>query len=270
MLITILYFWLTFLPQDQRAQLAAARDKVAGLKHVGKWILGEKVYQSWESGSESSRPYLWLCGALGTGKTILTSTVIQHLAIANSGGLAYFFCSESSSQGPQNPLSILRSILRQLANTETGLHTLKTELQSRKIGINSQNGRWRLDMTPDEDDVKSLIVSLVEAVENQTFLIIDALDELGDCEILLLHLEEIGRACKGRCRFFASSRPGPERQFASLDITWSKIDIRDKTRLDIEQYIDRMIYLHISNKRGMTPVLEDKIRRRLKNGAKGV
>ncbi|KAH7319501.1 hypothetical protein BKA65DRAFT_599550 [Rhexocercosporidium sp. MPI-PUGE-AT-0058] len=258
--------WISL--SDQRAQQTAAQNKVGHFHDAGEWIVSEDAFQNWQSCSGSSKPRIWLCGALGTGKTIVTSTVIRHIVRSHRGGLAYFFCSKTSSQGAQDPPSILRSILWQLAGAAT--HVLKSELRRSGIGVEDQSGCWRFSDTLDEDEVKSFIVVLIKEFQNKTFLVIDALDELEDCEILLLNLEEIERACKGRCRLFVSSRPGPERQFANLDLTWTRIEIEDKTVRDIERYVNRLTQLRLTNKRGMTTDLEAKIRHRLKNGAKGV
>ncbi|BAE62651.1 unnamed protein product [Aspergillus oryzae RIB40] len=48
------------------------------IRGTGEWIFSDHTYVTWEKG-QSSRPILAIAGGEGTGKSVLTSTIIKHL-----------------------------------------------------------------------------------------------------------------------------------------------------------------------------------------------
>lgn len=64
--------WLS--PPDTSTNVNAAKEKRH--KGTGAWFLASDAFLEWKSGL---RRYLWLHGLAGCGKTVLTSTVLDHL-----------------------------------------------------------------------------------------------------------------------------------------------------------------------------------------------
>ncbi|KAH8432790.1 uncharacterized protein LDX57_010417 [Aspergillus melleus] len=65
--------------------------------HTTEWIVDNPAFKAWLGGSASS--VLWLTGKIGCGKTLVSSTVIQHLKSITQGTqciVAHFFYSHSN------------------------------------------------------------------------------------------------------------------------------------------------------------------------------
>lgn len=79
--------WLS--PSDPSTNLNAAKEK----RHegTGDWFINSDAFSEWKSGS---RRHLWLHGLAGCGKTVLTSTILDHLRSAPADSfvcLDFFF-----------------------------------------------------------------------------------------------------------------------------------------------------------------------------------
>ncbi|KAF5663309.1 ankyrin 1 [Fusarium circinatum] len=91
--------------------------------NFGQWLLQHEAYRHWCESSSSST--LWIHGITGSGKTNLFSVIVDSLRATRasqpeSTPFAYFYCIESDSEPERSSADgILRSILRQLAITET-------------------------------------------------------------------------------------------------------------------------------------------------------
>ncbi|VUC34090.1 unnamed protein product [Clonostachys rosea] len=105
-------------------------------KGTGDWILQSEAFQQWQA-SESSAITL-LYGAPGAGKTFLTSRVIDHVEKSpDLEGFAYFYCKRDEEERSQ-PVSILRSLVRQLSSAFERPKEIHQEVQALKTKIEEQ------------------------------------------------------------------------------------------------------------------------------------
>jgi len=93
--------------EDFHAGVANSRAK-----DTGGWLLESNEFRNWEE-----KPGVLPCkGSPGSGKTVLSSLVVNHLRQYRIEGVAivkiYYNCSD-----PQTANSIIRSVLRQLVCT---------------------------------------------------------------------------------------------------------------------------------------------------------
>lgn len=120
---------------------------------------------------------MWLHGISGCGKTVLCSTVLEHLRqeyshVSNVTVLHFFFDFQDDRK--QHPDDLLRSTLEQLAAADVGAtQTLQTLFRS------CSDGR-------DQPTRAQLLSACVEAASafERLFLVIDALDECQQSEYL--------------------------------------------------------------------------------------
>ncbi|KAJ5472059.1 PfsNACHT and ankyrin domain protein [Penicillium diatomitis] len=77
---------------------------------TGAWLLEDPIFWSWYSGSCR---HMWLYRLAGSGKTILSITVLDHLAMGNNGPILKFFFDFSNTK-KQTYESMLRSLIFQL------------------------------------------------------------------------------------------------------------------------------------------------------------
>ncbi|KAF5566205.1 ankyrin repeat [Fusarium phyllophilum] len=134
---------------------------------TGHWLLNSSQYLTWKSQKDS---FLWLNGNSGTGKTVLSSTVIED--IRNSlpelydSALLYFYITFTDKR-KQSLEAILASLISQLYyNCQKSRHSI--------ISLYSQCGSGRSE--PNTEELKSTFREML-SLAGEVFIVIDALDE---------------------------------------------------------------------------------------------
>ncbi|KAL6825226.1 hypothetical protein V8C40DRAFT_245837 [Trichoderma camerunense] len=212
--------------------------KESRIEGTGDWLINHEGLHDWLA-IPSSSTLLCLKGTVGTGKTYLTSRVIDHIkqtleTSAHDEGFAFFYCNRS---GPSmlDPLVVLRSFVRQLSYKAYRYNHIQTSV-IQKCQLAKQEGR---DLS--FEDCKALILGSLNLYPKTT-LILDALDE---SEVSTYNLAEIlvdlmERATKP-VKVFISSRPGREYLKAFEDkciITINSNNQKD----DIEKFLRKTLY----------------------------
>lgn len=110
----------------------------------------------------------------GTGKTYLTSRVIDEIrdtlkSNPNHEGLAFFYCNRNETER-QEPLSVLRSFVRQLSTIANDEDSIQKNL--RQLYLQTRLRASELSM----DVCKSLLLEFINLYPKTTF-VLDALDE---------------------------------------------------------------------------------------------
>ncbi|UKZ56065.1 hypothetical protein TrVGV298_009891 [Trichoderma virens] len=148
-----------------------------------EWILSRSEYEQWRDGD--GLQILWLFGAPGIGKTVISCFLIENLqkqeALQPSTILIYHFC-DYKDDGPRNSaLGIIRCILQQLLKKQPDLFRwIKTEYQHRHEILslsNSLDGLWAV-----------LLQLLQKCNSKNIYILIDALDE---CDKTCIHLLDL-------------------------------------------------------------------------------
>lgn len=185
--------WLS--PPDPSTNANHART----LRHegTGAWLLENPVFQSWHSGSPL---HLWLHGLAGSGKTVLSSTVLDYLAKGNDRLILSFFFDFSDTK-KQTLDGMLRSLAFQLCQGEAGSTThLDASFQAH------QNGSHQPVI-----GVLSDIVSKMLVVQRKVSIVLDALDESKTREAVLLWIKDVvSRPELGHIQLLCTSRPESE------------------------------------------------------------
>ena len=173
---------------------------------TGKWILNHEEFRVWEQ--KKSSVLFWLQGDPGTGKTYLTSSVIDHIRAQVTNppkdeGFAFFYCDRDDPPRTK-PLSVLQSFVRQLSTTASNPGAIQIKLQeackeARESGTDFRLGRCK----------EQIQASL--NIYQRTTLVIDAMDE---CDRHLRYqlidaLNEFLMDSKKPVKIFISSRPDP-------------------------------------------------------------
>lgn len=153
--------WRWLCPPDPSTNANHAR----ALRHdgTGAWLLESLVFQSWYSGSLR---HLWLYGIAGCGKTILSATVLDHLAKGNNGLILSFFFDFSDTT-KQTLDGMLRSLAFQLYQGGAASAIHLDALYQAHLNGSSQPATGALSVT----------VSNMLKVQTRVSIILDALDE---------------------------------------------------------------------------------------------
>ncbi|KAF5655423.1 ankyrin protein [Fusarium sp. NRRL 25303] len=212
--------------------------------NFGQWLLKHEAYKRWCESSSSST--FWIHGITGSGKTNLFSVIVDSLRATwasqpESTPFAYFYCLKSESEPERSSADgILRSILRQLAITETQsdvrdffysdfqrrsrsalLQGLDLPKLSRKECVD------RIVQVANEDPI-TILVDGVEQVENES------------CDILFQCLSDIISRAENVVKVLITSRNSLD-ILSSLPTAKEIIVTADLVHDDMAQFITQKI-----------------------------
>ncbi|KAI4250306.1 MAG: hypothetical protein L6R42_008766, partial [Xanthoria sp. 1 TBL-2021] len=239
------------------------------VKGTGSWLQKEPLFTTW---TEQKVPILWVFGGPGSGKSHLSTWIIQHLLrlygenhVETSGvSIAYFYIRENEQQ-LREPNTVLKTLAWQIAERDPIFKKHAADVCSSKRNIISVEQTW-----------VNLFVAFYQSIANadrSALLVVDGLDEapravrstlLGLFKGLLsdnaggprphIQVAVIGRiTLKGDMDF--------EREERFIEVS------REKNQEDLDRYIeDRLSTLNIIKRLGELDKLE--ARKPLKKQAK--
>ncbi|KAH0595471.1 hypothetical protein MHUMG1_06646 [Metarhizium humberi] len=233
------------------------------LRHegTGAWLLGNPVFREWCSGS---RRHLWLNGFAGCGKTVLSTTVLDHLMKGNDRLILSFFFdfSDNTKQTLDGMLRSLASQLYQGGAGSAGL--LDASLQAH------QDGRDQPATTTLEDVVCKML-----AAQKKASIILDALDESTTRRKLLLWIKDIvSRPQLSDIQLICTARPETEfiREIPLLIGEENCLTLdKESVNADIRSYVAAQLSQRPDfRNKSLSPDLLEKIRIKVGDGADGM
>ena len=165
------------------------------------WLLDDPRYLEWINGSEKA--LLWVTGAPGSGKTVLSSFIIDHIESTKSPRNVGFFFADDSSTSQRSAVMLLRGLLYQILNRNPSLfkHAQVYWKRTAERAFEELGLLWRICTACFDGPL----------LENAVF-VLDALDECAapDCEHLLTWITRYHKnrpAGLTQVKFFLTSRP---------------------------------------------------------------
>jgi hypothetical protein len=143
--------------------------KVSRSKHepdTAKWIFTIEDFTNWKDNLGES---LWIHGIPGAGKTILCSTIIDHVSQHVEGdpsNCVVYFYFDFADNKKQTVANLLKSVVYQLIAPEEAIPESAANLYTKCNGLQQ----------PNLDELVGVVIAEVSRA-GRTFLIIDALDE---------------------------------------------------------------------------------------------
>ncbi|KAA6411304.1 MAG: hypothetical protein FRX48_04584 [Lasallia pustulata] len=179
-------------PDPSTNQIRASRSRQAD---TGLWFLQSETFTYWKASSA----LFWLHGKAGCGKTVLSSAIInavlQEPQSKSEIAMAYFYF-DFNDVAKQKSDKMIRSLITQLSR------------QSKKK-LNKLEALFSFfDNGERQPDVEKLLIVLKEVVEgfDETYIVLDALDECSDREELLERMGEIQGWKLRQLRMLVTSR----------------------------------------------------------------
>ncbi|GAB1311782.1 NACHT domain-containing protein [Madurella fahalii] len=156
---------------------------------TGTWLIQDAKFQSWKTTSNS---VLWIQAASGSGKTVLCSTLIDHLAercvTRPTDAIAYFYFDLTNKSTSQDHSRFLRSLVEQLSAQQHHQDDTAVPPALRKLYAKNLEGTRQ----PTEADlIDTLRAIIVEAFPTSCYLVIDAVDEVKEKPKLLSLLDQV-------------------------------------------------------------------------------
>jgi len=217
------------------ANKSQGNHKKARKKHqasTGEWFVRSEAFTRWISSPKSS---LWLYGKAGSGKTILCSTVIEHV-LEKKQSSPHFHCAYFyfDFQSKWNVDDMLRSAVAQLCRSIGEL-----PLRLRQLYQECRHGQQ-----PFTSSLIEIILLLLANSSAQTFLVIDALDECGaesERVDLLETLEVLVKDSKV-LRLFVTSRKEKDIERSLEPLFDGTIGLEENViQSDIDRYVRSML-----------------------------
>ena len=233
----------------------------------GRWFLDDAQVTSWMDWDPGCRS-LWLRGGMGTGKSSLTSILIEKLVRSPDGIIAFFYCSRKIDEKAQKSMrrdnvdNVLRSLIAQSAVSTDG-GSVSDDVKKR---YTRDKRRVLSGFALGSNDCQLILSELILRQPDTHFTVaIDALDECEDYDALLTLLNSVSSA--RNVRFFFSSR---------LDVRVDNIFKNAKAITILSQNygdIERFLNLEIPRRRdgcGITDPQVDKLKDILLSRANGM
>ena len=230
------------------------------------WIFHEDAFVDWESAMGG---LLWVHGIPGAGKTVLSSTIIDHLETAIAGGgnpgtkrLAYYYFDFADSR-KHSVADMLKSVIYQLLCTTSG---------ESEAAVALYNSMCEGTEEPTVEELLGVLTAEV-ALTDVTYLVIDALDECpgprGERQLLFkgfLNNEKL----PGNLKVLVTSRKEPDIEAALESILAHMICIQSfKVDRDVRVYVKGEIERDATLKRWQ-PTLKKEILDGIVLGAHGM
>ncbi|OAP62379.1 hypothetical protein AYL99_04582 [Fonsecaea erecta] len=196
----------------------------------GQWLLNHELFRQWYQ-SIGNR-ILWIVGPPGSGKTVLSTSIIEHIEneqhADGSKPVAFFYCSQNSQQN-RTTISILATLIAQIIAQFEDLPEVVLEAYNKS----TKCARPRLSMA---DQPLLLIKSLCDLL-GELYVLIDGLDEAESPEDVLQNILAItGSSAKIRILILSRDLPRLTKQLESYPHSILRIKSRD-TRADIDLFV---------------------------------
>ncbi|KAK8130587.1 hypothetical protein PG999_002967 [Apiospora kogelbergensis] len=216
--------------------------------NTGDWILQDERFGQWKAAGGNQ--LLWIYGIPGAGKTILCSSIIDHVQkhcarpgpgdAASKPTRAVYFYFDFSDRNKQSLRALLESVALQLVSDGEGmslLRILSLYVSETATSLFESKNQGRLAPSPEE--LLDLIIAEVLRTE-VTFLVIDALDECPEPERRVLFDQLLARMLQANIRILITSRKVPDIEHAISSVDSHSICIQDSI-------VDTDIRTHISS-----------------------
>lgn len=205
-----------------------------------EWLFSHETYKSW-AGCDRERGLLWIKGKPGSGKSTLLRYAIDHVLetpdIDDGALILSFFFHGRGAELEKTPLGLFQSLFYQLLRrVPDSLTDLVADFQ-----------QWHDTSKPDEErkwhlaELKRFFKSSLRKVleSRSVWLLIDALDEIGQTETTMSLVTEFKSLLKGLPKTGLQFRVCFTcRQYPVLDIAYPfEICLENENGPDISIYV---------------------------------
>ncbi|KAH7329590.1 hypothetical protein B0I35DRAFT_420512 [Stachybotrys elegans] len=139
-------------------------------KDPGRWLLDNGQFRTWLDSQSQSKPFLWLSGMPGSGKTILASVIVDAVKDMPKAEVLFFYCKHKE-EGRDSFIGVARALLVQMLGQRPYLLSLLYEKASTDSSV----------VLKSEAAAKDLM-KLGFCSYKQLYIILDGLDECDEVE----------------------------------------------------------------------------------------
>lgn len=186
-------------PRDDKARIEAVKGGL--LEDSYRWILEHSEFQKWLN-DESSR-VLWIRGDPGKGKTMLICGIVDELNKTDAQ-LSYFFC-QASDERINSATAVLRGLIYLIVDEQPPLLS-HVQKKYKHVGdaLFKDVNAWSA--------LSDIFLNMLKDISQQTYIVIDALDECVTDLAKLLDFITTKSAVFSHVKWIVSSRNWPDIQ----------------------------------------------------------
>ncbi|KAJ7207919.1 hypothetical protein GGX14DRAFT_543496 [Mycena pura] len=212
--------WLKFPPSMVEKQHETQKFRHGA---TGSWFLDSRKFMEWTN----NQGVLWLKGNSGTGKSVLSSTVIQKLfadKLQTRVAIAYFYF-DFRAKKKQDVEIMLRAIILQLSAQSPEPYAALDQ------HYELSQGR----ILPTYQDLLDVLQKLLLEL-GHTYIILDALDECNDDELLLVFISSLRGWTQSPLHLLVASQPRESLAEAFEDVPQVSLELESTVR-DITVFV---------------------------------
>ncbi|THW56385.1 hypothetical protein D6D19_10616 [Aureobasidium pullulans] len=198
---------------------------------TGLWFIHGDAFKQWKQHSNS---FLWLHGIPGCGKTVLSSTIIEHLKRGTNVGVLLYFYFDFNHTNKQTLDNVLRSLIKQL---------YRKRPDARKPLDQSWVSHSEGSQQPSTSSLQSVLQAMLNMID-KVCIVLDALDESTPRCDLLAWLQTLVTNKSAACQLLVTARR--EEDIKSALQSWTHLEDRiaiqqSDVDTDIEVYVTHEI-----------------------------
>ena len=251
-----IFKWLSPIDPSENHNDACSKHEPS----TGGWLIESKAFQSWIDDEDE---VLWLHGIPGSGKSILCSTIIEHVKDmceqASGFGYAYYYFDFKES-AKQNVENLYRSLLAQLSSQQ---EFVPPEVQDLYETAQTQS------YTPKLEKIMRTLLAVLKQFD-RAFILIDALDECSERALLMQHIQNLVKVKAKNWNLLLTSRREQDIETELEGTVTRNVGIQTgDTSQDVRTLIRSRLRQDLRLRRRPTAVKE-KIERTLEEGACGM
>ncbi|KAJ7465570.1 ankyrin repeat-containing domain protein [Mycena latifolia] len=180
----------------QPANVAISERDAANRRHpeTGKWLLERAEFRGWIYAPHS---LLWVHGISGSGKTVLSSTIIGALR-ARREPLAFFYF-DTNNPGQHTVTQLLCSLVSQLS--------VQADFPDKTLNQLWETHAKGQHLPSDPVLISAALIPILTEFTRPVYIVLDALDECSEINKLLKFLTQILEAVPSTVHLLLTSRP---------------------------------------------------------------
>ncbi|KAH9007447.1 hypothetical protein EDB84DRAFT_219794 [Lactarius hengduanensis] len=227
-----------FSPPDPSVNYNTARE--AHQEGTAAWLFEGSSFKEWELVGS----LLWIHGKPGSGKSVLSSAIINHVISSRNAGdtLAYFFFDFRDKEKKQDSRNFVTSLLIQLSAHSN---------HCSKIIFNIYSDHGKGVQQPSIGVLIDCLKEMLKVVAQQpVYIIIDALDECPNISgmptpraVLLDLLEDLLGLCIPNLHICVTSRPEIDIKIVLEPLVYSAVSLHEESgqKKDISDYVNTVV-----------------------------
>ncbi|KAI1358173.1 hypothetical protein F5Y08DRAFT_351165 [Xylaria arbuscula] len=196
---------LSWLPCSDQQRFYNAASELRRSDETGNWFISDYI-KEWK---QSNGSLLWLHAGAGSGKTVLTSKVVDYIENDKDSLIAYYYFSFQHRENhnlQDFKSALLVQLVKQLSQKT---HCTNSNLHFMPASFMDLRNKYHPSRSPKKNDLDTTLKKIVKE-SPRAYIVIDALDECDNSQVqrdILLFVQELLQSPGDNLCILVSSRP---------------------------------------------------------------